>query len=180
MAILPIYTYGDEVLNRMAKPVKRVDDELRTLIEDMFETMDEASGIGLAAPQVGKSLRLLVVDISGIEEHKREKPLVVINPLILKTQGERTMEEGCLSLPGIRETVTRPDIITLKYRDENFVEHVRDFKSLMSRVIQHEMEHLNGELLIDRLDSQTRRELKEDLLAIKNGEAHAEYTLAEK
>ncbi|MBC8042859.1 MAG: peptide deformylase [Rhizobacter sp.] len=180
MAILPIYTYGHEVLSKVAKPIKQSDAALKTLVEDMFETMHQASGIGLAAPQVGVSLRLIVVDISVIDDYEDESPLVIINPMILETEGERTMEEGCLSLPGIRETVTRPAIITLKYRDENFKEHTEKFDGLNARVIQHEMEHLNGELFIDRLDSRTRREIKQELQAIKRGDIEAEYVLAEK
>ncbi len=180
MAILPIYTYGADVLKKTAKPVKGVSDELRELIDDMFETMYQANGIGLAAPQVGVSLRLLVADISMIEEYAETTPMVIINPQILSTRGEATMEEGCLSIPGVRETVTRPKRIMLKYRDENFEEHVAEIDGLMSRVIQHELDHLNGELFVEKLDSKTRRDLKEELEAIKRGDVEAEYELAEK
>lgn len=180
MAILPIYTYGHEVLGKVAKPLKGLDSELKMLINNMFDTMYQADGIGLAAPQVGKSVRLLVVDISVMEEYADEKPMVVINPQILETGGMISMEEGCLSVPGVREVVKRPEAIKLKYRDENFVEHTANYEGLLARVLQHEIEHLNGQLFIDNLDTKVRREIRDDLQAIKNGEIDAEYVLAEK
>lgn len=180
MAILPIYTYGDEVLNKVAKPLKKVDEKVQTLIDDMFETMAQANGIGLAAPQVGVSIRLLVVDVSCVKEYKHVPPMVIINPQILETRDEVLMEEGCLSIPGIREEVWRPDVIKLKYRDRRFVEHIEEFDGLLSRVIQHELDHLNGELFVEKLDSKTRRNLKDELEAIKHGEVEAKYVLAEK
>lgn len=180
MAILPIYTYGDEVLNKVAKPLKKVDEKIQTLIDDMFETMEQANGIGLAAPQVGVSIRLLVVDVSCVKEYKHVPPMVIINPQILETRDEVLMEEGCLSIPGVREEVWRPEVIKLKYRDRNFQEHVEEFDGLLSRVIQHEFDHLNGDLFVEKLDSKTRRNLKEELEAIKHGEVEAKYVLAEK
>jgi peptide deformylase len=180
MAILPIYTYGDEVLNKVAKPLKKVDEKIQMLIDDMFETMQQANGIGLAAPQVGVSIRLLVVDVSCVKEYKHVPPMVVINPQILETRNEVLMEEGCLSIPGVREEVWRPEVIKLKYRDRNFQEHIEEFDGLLSRVIQHEFDHLNGDLFIEKLDSKTRRNLKEELEAIKHGEVEAKYVLAEK
>lgn len=180
MAILPIYTYGDEVLKKVAKPLKKVDDKTQRLIDDMFETMEQANGIGLAAPQVGVSLRLIVVDVSSVKDHKHIPPMVIINPQILETRGEVLMEEGCLSIPGVREEVWRPEIIKLKYRDRDFVERVKEFDGLVSRVIQHELDHLNGELFVEKLDAKKRREIKDELEAIKRGEAEAAYLLAEK
>lgn len=180
MAILPIYTYGHEVLKKVAKPLKGVTEETKTLIADMFETMYQAEGIGLAAPQIGKSIRLMVVDISMIEKYKHTKPMVIINPVILATEGEVEMEEGCLSMPGVREVVSRPEYITLKYRDENFVEHTGRFGGLLSRVIQHEFDHLNGELFVEKLEPSVRREHKAELEAIRRGEVEAEYLLAAK
>ncbi len=180
MAILPIYTYGDEVLNKVAKPLKKVDEKIQTLIDDMFETMAQANGIGLAAPQVGVSIRLMVVDVSCVKEYKHVPPMVIINPQILEARDEVLMEEGCLSIPGVREEVWRPDVIKLKYRDRNFQEHLEEFDGLLSRVIQHELDHLNGELFVEKLDSKTRRNLKDELMAIKQGEVEANYVLAEK
>jgi peptide deformylase len=180
MAILPIYTYGDEVLNKVAKPLKKVDEKVQTLIDDMFETMEQANGIGLAAPQVGASIRLLVVDVSCVKEYKHVPPMVIINPQILEMRDDVLMEEGCLSIPGVREEVWRPDVIKLKYRDRHFQEHIEEFDGLISRVIQHELDHLNGELFVEKLDGKTRRALKEELTAIKQGEVEAKYVLAEK
>jgi peptide deformylase len=180
MAILPIYTYGDAVLNKVAKPLKKVDEKVQTLIDDMFETMAQANGIGLAAPQVGVSIRLMVVDVSCIKEYKHVSPMVIINPQILETHGEVLMEEGCLSIPGVREEVWRPKVIKLKYRDRDFQEHIEEFDGLVSRVIQHELDHLNGELFVEKLDSKTRRNLKNELMAIKHGKVEATYVLAEK
>ncbi|MDX2129419.1 MAG: peptide deformylase [Chloroherpetonaceae bacterium] len=180
MAILPIYTYGDQVLKKTAKPLKGVDAKTRKLITDMFETMEQASGIGLAAPQVGVSIRLLVIDVSIIEKYEEIPPMVFINPQILEADGLFTMEEGCLSIPGVRETVTRPDRIKLKYRDENFNEHIEEFDGLVSRVIQHELDHLNGELFVEKLDSKLKKAHKDELEAILRGDAEAEYVLAEK
>ncbi len=180
MAILPIYTYGDEVLNKVAKPIKKVDEKIQTLIDDMFETMKQANGIGLAAPQVGVSIRLMVVDVSCVKEYQHVPPMVIINPQILETRDEVLMEEGCLSIPGVREEVWRPEVIKLKYRDRNFQEHIAEFDGLVSRVIQHEFDHLNGELFVEKLDSKKRRSLREELEAIKHGEVEAKYILAEK
>ncbi|WP_041469098.1 peptide deformylase [Chloroherpeton thalassium] len=180
MSILPVYTLGEPVLNKVAKPLKGVDAEMKQFIEDMFETMYNADGIGLAAPQVGKSLRLLVVDVSVMEDYQDEKPLVVINPQILETKGLSTMEEGCLSVPGVHEEVTRPKQITLKYRDADFVERVEIYDGMMARVLQHEIEHLQGNLFIDNLDAKTRRLHREELDAIKNGEVETAYLVAKK
>ncbi len=180
MAILPIYTYGDEVLNKVAKPLKKVDETVQKLIDDMFETMAQANGIGLAAPQVGVSIRLIVVDISCVKEYTHVPPMVIINPQILETSDEVLMEEGCLSIPGVREEVWRPDKIKLKYRDRKFQEHIEEFDGLLSRVIQHEFDHLNGDLFVEKLDAKTRRSLKAELEAIKHGEVEAKYVLAEK
>jgi peptide deformylase len=180
MAILPINTYGDDVLKKVAKPLKGVDDKTTKLIADMFETMEQANGIGLAAPQVGVSIRLLVIDISVIKEYKDLAPMVIINPQILETEGDVTMEEGCLSIPGVREEVTRPEKILLKYRDEKFAEHRVWLEGLLARVLLHELDHLNGELFIEKIPAELRREHKQDIDAVLRGEAQAEYILAEK
>ncbi len=180
MAILPIYTYGHEVLNKVAKPLKKVDEKIQTLIDDMFETMAQANGIGLAAPQVGVSIRLMVVDVSSVKDYKHVPPMVIINPQILETHGEVLMEEGCLSIPGIREEVWRPKVIMLKYRDRHFQEHLEEFDGLVSRVIQHELDHLNGEFFVNKLEGRMRRNLRDELIAIKSGKVEANYLLAEK
>jgi peptide deformylase len=176
--ILPINTYSDPVLGLKAKPLKGVDSTIRELIEEMFDTMYKAPGIGLAAPQVGNSLRLVVVDISSIESYADFKPMVVINPRILSMRGRNSMEEGCLSLPGVAGDVIRPSAITLHYRDEKFEEHTEDFSGMMARVLQHEIDHLDGTLFIDRMDKRDRRKIQKDLVAIAEGRVHAAYPLA--
>ncbi len=180
MAILPINTIGDKVLNKVAKPLKAITSEHKTLIENMFETMYQAEGIGLAGPQVGKSLRVFVIDLSVMEDFKDEKPMAFINPQILETGGMATMEEGCLSVPGIREEVKRPEMIKIKYRDEDFKEHVEVFHGLKARVIQHEYEHLTGNLFVNNLDSRTKRKIKDDIEAIKHGNVDITYQIVEK
>ncbi len=180
MAILPINTVGDNVLNKVAKPLKKLEPEHQQLIKDMFETMYQAEGIGLAAPQIGKSLRLFVIDLSVMDDFKDEKPMAFLNPQILETRGMSVMEEGCLSVPGIREEVKRPEMIRIKYRDENFQEHIEEYHGLKARVIQHEYEHLTGNLFISNLDGRVKRKIKDDIEAIKHGDVETSYQIAEK
>ena len=125
--ILPITIYSDDILRQKAKPLKGVDSVTEELIAYMFESMRNASGIGLAAPQVGRSIRLLVLDLACVDNYEHEKPMVVINPHILSVRGYNEMEEGCLSVPGVKGYVTRPSVITMKYRDEHFEERVGEF-----------------------------------------------------
>ena len=115
MAVLPIYTYGTSVLRKKAVKITEITDGLITLVKDMFETMHASSGIGLAANQVGSLLRVLVVDISDMEGYEEQKPLVILNPEILIQNGSSEMEEGCLSIPGLRNSVTRSEKISLRY-----------------------------------------------------------------
>ncbi|NTU53332.1 MAG: peptide deformylase [Chlorobiaceae bacterium] len=176
--ILPINTYSDPVLAVKAKPLKGIDPSIEKLITDMFESMYRAPGIGLAAPQVGHSIRLLVVDISSIEAYADFRPMVVINPRIMEFRGRNSMEEGCLSVPGVVGDVLRPSAITLRYRDEQFEEHTADFSGMMARVIQHEIDHLDGTLFIDRMDKRDRRSIQKELDAIAEGRVKADYPLA--
>lgn len=146
---MDIKIIGESILREQAEDVKEFDKELHALIDDMIETMHDSDGIGLAAPQVGIGKRLLVVDISPID--KSFGPMAFINPDIVENEGEATLEEGCLSIPGIREEVTRPETITLQYQDENGQSRREEFSGWMSRVLQHEIDHLNGVLFIDYL-----------------------------
>jgi len=180
MAILPINTFGDEVLQKVAKPLKGIDDTHKQLFKDMLETMYQAEGIGLAGPQVGKSLRVFVIDLSVMDDFKDEKPLVFVNPQIMETRGLVKMEEGCLSLPGIREEVKRPEVIKIKYRDENFEEHIQEVDGFKARVIQHEYEHLTGNVFINNLEGRAKRRIKDELDAIKHGEVETSYPIVEK
>ncbi len=156
MALLPIVKFGHPVLRMPTKAVESIDDNLRTLVEDMIETMDAAEGIGLAAPQVDQPLALLVVNNGLIDEG--EEARAYINPVIYEEEGSTTVEEGCLSIPDIREDVTRPETIRLKYQDLSGVEHDESCSGMLARVLQHEVDHLNGVLFVDRI-SPVKRQL---------------------
>ncbi len=153
MSTLPIYLYGNEILKKKARKLPEITDADIKLIQDMFETMNESSGIGLAANQVGELKQILVLDISEMEAGKGTKPLVVINPEIVDEEGEWEMEEGCLSIPDVREKVWRSEKIRLKFNDVNMEEIEMDAEGLLARVILHEMDHLNGVLFVDHLTS---------------------------
>jgi peptide deformylase len=161
MAILPIRIYGDPVLRRKAVPVAVVDDEIRRLAANMVETMFEANGVGLAAPQVGVSLRLLAADAT--HHDGGNGPRVFINPEIIEAWGEWTFDEGCLSLPGVSVELARPEAIHLRYQDEDGREREEEFHQLWSRVLQHEIDHLDGRLLVDRMSPMRRALLERKL-----------------
>jgi peptide deformylase len=146
---------GDDVLRKHAARIAEFDDRIAKTAEEMIETMHENDGIGLAAPQVGLSQRLIVIDISPID--KAAVPMVFINPEIVDSQGEITMDEGCLSVPGVTEAVTRPEEIMLKYQDIKGNEKNEKFEGWNARVIQHEIDHLNGILFIDYLSPLKRK-----------------------
>lgn len=177
MAVLPINIYGDEILRQKAKKITRIDNHLIKLFEDMYETMKESDGIGLAATQVGKRLQILVADISEVEGYENTKPMIVINPKILLTEGEMEMEEGCLSLPGLRVNVRRPVKIKLKYNDLELKEHIEDFDGLMARVLQHEIDHLNGKLIIDYLSKTEKEKIKPILEKMTKREFEVSYPI---
>ena len=155
MAILKVRKYGDPVLRRKAEPVREVTPEIRRIIDDMVDTMYEEVGIGLAAPQVGVSLRLMVV---GDEDGRGAQ--AVINPVIVERNGEITAEEGCLSLPGIFGPVARAERIRVEAQDVNGRELTIEARGLRARVLQHEMDHLDGILFIDHLDAMVRDRIK--------------------
>lgn len=144
MALRNIRKYGDDVLRKKARDINEIDERLLTLIEDMKETMYEADGVGLAAPQVGVLKRLFVIDIG-------EGPIVFINPEILETSGSQTDEEGCLSLPGETEEVTRPNYVKARALNEKGEQFEIEAEELLARAILHEYDHLNGTLFIDRV-----------------------------
>ncbi|AGF55054.1 peptide deformylase [Clostridium saccharoperbutylacetonicum] len=150
MALRNIRKYGDDVLRKKCREIDKIDDRLLTLIEDMKETMYEADGVGLAAPQVGILKRLFIVDIG-------EGPLVFINPEILETSGTQTDEEGCLSLPGKTEEVTRPNFVKARALNEKGEEFEIEAEELLARAILHEYDHLNGTLFIDRVNSPSQK-----------------------
>ncbi|MEI8102226.1 MAG: peptide deformylase [Chlorobium sp.] len=176
--ILPITIYSDAILRQRAKPLKGVDAGVEELVRSMFESMRNASGIGLAAPQVGYSLRLLVLDVSCIKSYEQEQPLVVINPHILSVRGSCEMEEGCLSVPGVQGDVVRPAVIMLKYRNERFEEQVGEFSGMFARVLQHEIDHLDGTLFVDRVQKRHRRKIQKELSLLSSGVVSAAYPVS--
>lgn len=174
---LPITTYGMDILRQKSKILKDIDYKIVELVENMFYTMKNAAGIGLAAPQVNRNIALAIVDVSVIDEYKDVKPLVMINPVITGTHREIIMEEGCLSIPEIRAEVSRPEVISLKYYDLNMKEINIEIDDLQARVVQHEIDHLNGKLFVDFLDKETLKEFKKSLNLIKKGKLETDYPL---
>ena len=157
MALLPIITLPDPLLRKTSALVERVDDDLRRLADDMLETMYEAPGVGLAAVQVGVLRRLIVLDTSGKDEERR--PLVLINPEIVTLGSElRIHEEGCLSIPDVRVEIERPGMLTVRYLDRDGKPQQLDADGLLATAIQHEVDHLNGRLIIDFL-SRLKRDI---------------------
>lgn len=159
-----------------------MNEPLTLLIQDMFQTMHNANGIGLAANQVGALQRVIVIDISGADEKKypgespaAKAPLVLVNPEIVTANGSWVVEEGCLSIPGIREDVDRPESIRLRFHDSGFREQELDADGLLARVIQHELDHLNGILFIDRIGAARRKILTGRLNKIRRGEIEVDY-----
>lgn len=155
MAVLRIRTYGDPVLRRKAEPVTEFNAELKALVADMFETMYDAPGVGLAAPQVGVSKRLLVMDCA--EKGQPKQPYVLINPVVIPESEPIQMEEGCLSVPGLYAQLQRPEVITVQGfdADGNPVE-IKNATGLLGRCIQHEIDHLDGILFVDKLSASDR------------------------
>ena len=148
MAIRQIRTIGDDILKKECKPVKEVTPRLCELIEDMFETMYETGGVGLAAPQVGILKQIVVIDVEDGNQY------VLINPEILETSGSQTGPEGCLSVPGKSGTVTRPDHVKVKALNENMEEYVLEGEGLLARAICHECDHLSGVLYVDKVEGE--------------------------
>jgi peptide deformylase len=162
-------------MRKKARPVKQADPALRQLAADMLETMHNAGGVGLAANQVGSLQRIIVVDVSGIDELKDEPPMVMVNPVVVKEEGSSIMEEGCLSIPDIREEVERPERIVVQYKDLNWDDREVEAEGFPARVMLHEMDHLNGVLFIDRLNILKRKLLRGRLNKIRNGEMEVRY-----
>lgn len=148
MALRNIREIGDPVLEKMAKPVKEVTEKIRILIGDMLDTMYDASGVGLAAPQVGILKRIVVIDISP----EGDSPVILINPELVETSGEQTGYEGCLSVPGKSGIVTRPDYAKVKAYNENMEEIIVEGEGLMARALCHELEHLDGHLYVEKVE----------------------------
>ena len=159
MAKLPILTFPDPRLRNRARPVERVDDRVRRLIDDMFETMYDAPGIGLAASQVNVHRRVIVIDVSP--EH--DQPLALVNPVIDLTQGQQERDEGCLSVPGFYETVKRAERIRVRALDRHGQPFEREAEGVLALCIQHECDHLEGKLFVDYLSNLKRQRIRKKL-----------------
>ena len=146
MALRNIREMGDDILNKKCKPVKEITERTLDLIDDMFETMYEANGVGLAAPQVGILKRIVVIDTTG------EDPILLINPVIVETSGEQTGQEGCLSVPGKCGIVTRPNYVKVIAYDENMEQFELEGTELLARAICHELDHLDGHLYVEKVE----------------------------
>lgn len=179
--VLPIVAYGDPVLRKKANSIQHDYPGLKELIADMFDTMYEASGVGLAAPQVGKSIRLFIADAKPFEEDEPDLATfkkVFINPVITDEEGDPwTFNEGCLSIPGIREDIDRNAFVHLQYLDENFTERNEIFKGLAARIIQHEYDHIEGILFTDKLSPLKKRLIKGKLTDISAGKVDVDYKM---
>lgn len=177
--ILPIFVYGSSVLREPVKPIDKSYPELQALIANMFETMHGADGVGIAAPQVGLSIDLFCIDLTPYaDEFPEDYPLqkVFINSEIYELSDEEiSLEEGCLSLPGINEKVVRPEGIRIRYFDENFAEHDRQITDFEARVIQHEYDHVNGQVFTDHLNPLRKNLVKSKLSAMSKGKYSAKY-----
>lgn len=151
MAIRKIRTEGDIILTKECRKVEKMTPKIQELIEDMFDTMYEAYGVGLAAPQVGVLKQIVVIDTTG------EDPLVLINPEIIETSGSQTGDEGCLSVPGMSGTVTRPNHVKVRALDENMEEYILEGEELLARAICHETDHLHGRLYTELVEGELHR-----------------------
>ena len=186
--VLPILAYGDPVLRKVGKEITADYPELNTLLDNMWETMYKANGVGLAAPQVGLPIRLFLVDTSPFADDEELSPeeqeelrgfkKVFINAYMEEETGTNwAFNEGCLSIPDIREDVARKDTITISYLDENFKPHKKEYTGLLARVIQHEYDHIEGILFTDKLSSLKKRLLKGRLNNISKGKIEVDYKM---
>ena len=178
--ILPIYLYGHPVLRKVSEDITKDYHDLKTLIANMWETMYDSEGIGLAAPQIGLNIRLIVIDVDVLADTFPELKGVkftLINPrLEVLDDGEvKSRDEGCLSLPGIGESVKRTEKVRLTWLDEDFNPHDEVFEGYLSRVIQHEYDHLDGKMFVDRLSSLRKQMIKKKLIAMSKGNFSAHY-----
>jgi len=179
MSIVPITLCGDKILRKKATKVSAIDDKIVGTITNMFETMRNASGIGLAANQIGLNKQIFVVDISPVEDYEKYKPIVMINPRITSKSDETiSIEEGCLSIPDLRAEVIRPKSIFISFFDVNMKEHTIEADELFARVIQHEYDHLRGVLFIDYFDDAMKKRYKKHLEKIKKRKLDIDYPIS--
>lgn len=178
--ILPIYTYGQPVLRKIAEDITPDYPGLKQLITDMHETLERSEGVGLAAPQVGLAIRLVVIHLDVLADEMpeyKDYKRVFINPHIVEYDESETelMDEGCLSIPGLHEPVRRPKRIHVTYLDEQFEEHDEWVDGYLARVMQHEFDHLEGKMYIDRLSMLRKQMIKSKLGALLKGKFHCDY-----
>lgn len=179
--ILPIYTYGNPVLRKVSQDISADYPELKTLIANMYETLTESDGIGLAAPQIGLDIRLVVIDLDVLSDdlpQYKDFRHAYINPHIIEydeNSKKESMEEGCLSLPGIHESVTRPTRIHVSYLDEDFAPHDEWVDGYLARVMQHEFDHLDGKVFTDRISPMRRQMIRGKLKNLLLGKFRCAY-----
>jgi len=178
MAILPITIYGDKILKEKTKQISQVDDNLIRLIKDMFETMHNANGVGLAANQVGINKSIFIVDLHTVEGYEKLKPQVFINPKIILHSDEKNIyEEGCLSLPNLRAEVARSSEIKIQYIDTDENINEIDADDFFARVILHEYDHLLGKMIPDRVEDEIKKLLKDELASIRERKVKIDYPI---
>lgn len=176
--IYPIVAYGDPVLRQKAQDIEKGQLDLIKLSEDMFDTMYAAHGVGLACPQIGLSLRMFVVDGKPMDDHLEGFKKVFVNPHIVEEYGDPwVFEEGCLSIPGIRDDITRTPTIRIRYYDEHWQQHDEEYADLKARIIQHEYDHIEGILFTDYLSAFKKRILKSKLTGITRGRVDVDYKM---
>ena len=177
--ILPIYTYGQPVLRKEAEDITPDYPELKELLQNMFETNERADGVGLAAPQIGLPIRVVIIDLTPLAEDMPEYAnfkRAYLNGYIIEEEGETIlMDEGCLSLPGIHEKVPRAEKVRIQYVDENFVEHDEWVEGFLARVVQHEFDHLEGKVFTDRISPLRRQMNKAKFNALLSGKVRCDY-----
>ena len=176
---LPIIAYGDPVLKKKAVDITNDYPNLSELITNMFETMYNANGVGIAAPQIGLSIRLFVIDLTDKEDPEfKDFKKVFINAQVLNEEGEKwDFNEGCLSIPDVREDISRHQNVTITYLDENWKQHTETFSGFKARVIQHEYDHIEGKLFTDKLSPLRRAMLKSRLDSISKGAVKVDYRM---
>lgn len=181
MSVFPINLYGDKILRSKTTPVKNIDDKLISQITEMFDTMRNANGMGLAANQVGLDKSIFVIDLTVVKGYEKTKPMVFINPKITSSSDDTVvLEEGCLSIPDLRADVIRPSLIEVVYYDADMKEIKLEASDWLARVIQHENDHLNGIYFTDKVDDETKKKLKKSLIKIKNRKIDIDYLVTEK
>ena len=177
--VRPIYLYGHPILRKKSEPISADYPDLKQLIADMFEMMYESEGVGLAAPQIGLNICLIVIDADPASEHNpecKDRKLVLINPELTILEGPvETRDEGCLSVPGLSEPVPRVEHILLKWHDEDFNPHEEEMTGFLSRIVQHEYDHLEGIIYVDRINPLRKQFIRKKLSNIIEGKTRCNY-----